>query len=124
MTTRSSKFVFPEACKCAKDEKRVPPELVIMSYFQRLISLFHLLCTAELEADKTWRELLYDYSQNTTFHGVKFIAANSQYRVRRIVWLCVLGTAMTVFVSLFIARYVSQLKQKHNGKNNLVPERA
>ncbi|CAH1793888.1 unnamed protein product, partial [Owenia fusiformis] len=59
----------------------------------------------EPEADsETWGSLLYDFTQNTTFHGVRYIPQPTVFLVRRILWIAVVLTSTCFFCNIVYNR--------------------
>ena len=53
------------------------------SYPRRSVRLLCDVIGDMLVETTSWRRLLYNFSQNTTFHGVRYVTADTQFVIRR-----------------------------------------
>jgi len=53
-----------------------------------------------------WKKLLYQFTQNTTFHGVRYITETTKFILRRIIWLLLVLGVSTVFTWIVITRVI------------------
>ncbi len=83
----------------------ISPETIIQKWVCRLKSVFHMMNIILYFSEKTlpWKHLLYDYSQNTTFHGIRFVTLPTKFPIRRYVLYCsihaLLGTMSKVSIN-------------------------
>ncbi|ELT96394.1 hypothetical protein CAPTEDRAFT_188177 [Capitella teleta] len=58
--------------------------------------------TPEPEKTPSWKSLLYDYTQETTLHGLRYVTLRSAFVIRKIIWMVVLLGAFSLFVYLVV----------------------
>ncbi|ELU12198.1 hypothetical protein CAPTEDRAFT_204744 [Capitella teleta] len=56
------------------------------------------------EEELKWKALLFEYSQSTSLHGVRFIAESSRFVLRRILWFFILAAALGFFIYYMYTR--------------------
>jgi len=57
--------------------------IVLLIVIDKLVRLCDVLVARLWKETTSWRRLLYNFSQNTTFHGVRYITADTQFVIRR-----------------------------------------
>ncbi|XP_035825598.1 acid-sensing ion channel 2, partial [Aplysia californica] len=54
----------------------------------------------------TWKEALFDFTQNTTLHGIRFIFMNDVFILRRLLWLALFLTCSVLMSVQIVERIV------------------
>ncbi|CAD5125371.1 DgyrCDS13610 [Dimorphilus gyrociliatus] len=65
---------------------------------------------------KTWLRLFYNFTQETTFHGVRFITSSTPWFIRRILWFLSCSTALGIF-AWFVNDRLSHFRDKPRSVN-------
>ncbi|XP_074652886.1 degenerin-like protein del-10 [Tubulanus polymorphus] len=54
----------------------------------------------------TWRDAFYDFTQNTTFHGIRYVSAEDSVVLRRLAWFFVISLCTAVMTRQIVDRII------------------
>ncbi|CAH1775103.1 unnamed protein product, partial [Owenia fusiformis] len=56
------------------------------------------------ESEESWGDLLHTFTQNSTFHGIRYITETSPYILRKLVWVLIVLAAICGFSYVVVVR--------------------